>query len=54
VRGDLPVILSTGFHGGELSEQAQRAGVMEILAKPYAAGELGAALARVTSRGNSA
>jgi signal transduction histidine kinase/CheY-like chemotaxis protein len=54
VRADLPVILSTGFHADDLSDRARRAGVAEIIAKPYAAGELGAALARVTERGNSA
>jgi signal transduction histidine kinase/ActR/RegA family two-component response regulator len=54
VRADLPVILSTGFRADGLSEQARRAGVAEIIAKPYAAGDLGAALARVTGRGNSA
>jgi PAS domain S-box-containing protein len=46
-RGDLPILLVSGYIGPLMSERATAAGVSEILKKPVQSRELAAALSRV-------
>jgi len=46
-RGDLPIVLVSGYIGPLMSERAAAAGVSEILKKPVQSRELAAALSRV-------
>jgi CheY-like chemotaxis protein len=46
-RGDLPIILVSGYTGPMLNERARAAGVTEILKKPVQSREIARALARV-------
>jgi len=46
-RGDLPIVLVSGYIGPLMSERAAAAGVSEILKKPLQSRELAAALSRV-------
>jgi len=46
-RGDLPILLVSGYIGPLMSERAAAAGVSEILKKPVQSRELAAALSRV-------
>jgi FixJ family two-component response regulator len=50
VRPEIPVVLMSGYGGGQLAERAAAAGVLEVLRKPVQRHDLSEALARALRR----
>ena len=54
IRGDIPVILCTGYSDNKLREEAQAIGIREIISKPYIMRELGLAVREVLDQATAA
>src|SRR5262245_18099901 len=50
IRGDIPVLLMSGFVGGAVASAARKAGADEVLKKPLLARDLATSLARILQR----
>jgi CheY-like chemotaxis protein len=53
VRPELPIVLMSGYSGGQLGERAQAAGVAEVLRKPLVARDIADALGRALRPANN-
>ena len=50
IRGDIPIILSTGFTSAEIRETAKTMGIGEVMMKPFVLQELAETVRRILDR----